>query len=114
MNLVPGEIERGTFRGQQIAIEGIDGLDGKIILGFRAEDVEVVKGAAELSAPVYSMELLGDATQINVRCGDAFVSGKAGKEFRAGIGDPIGFKILMENCHFFDTEDGKRISAGQL
>ena len=89
-------------------------MDGKVILGFRAEDVEVVKGAAELSAPVYSMELLGDATQINVRCGDAFVSGKAGKEFRAGIGDPIGFKILMENCHFFDTEDGKRISAGQL
>ena len=83
-------------------------------MGFRAEDVEVVKDVAELSAQVYSMELLGDATQVNVRCGEALVSGKAGKEFRAGIGDPIGFKILLENCHFFDAEDGKRISAGQL
>ena len=112
MNLVPGEIERGTFRGQQIAIEGIDGLDGKVILGFRAEDVEVVKGAAELSAPVYSMELLGDATQINVRCGDVVVSGKAGKDFRVEIGDPVGFKILPENCHLFDIKGGIRISDG--
>ena len=113
MNLVPGEIERGTFRGEQVAVGGIKGADGKVVMGFRAEDVEVVKDAAELSAPVYSMELLGDATQINVRCGDAFVSGKAGKDFRAGIGDPIGFKILPENCYFFDAKDGKRISADQ-
>ena len=82
-------------------------------MGFRAEDVEVVKDVAELSAPVYSMELLGDATQINVRCGDALVSGKAGKDFRAGIGDPIGFKILPQHCHLLDAEDGKRIPAGQ-
>ena len=81
-------------------------------MGFRAEDVEVVKEVAELSAPVYSMELLGDATQINVRCGDAVVSGKAGKDFRVEIGDPIGFKILPENCHLFDIKRGTRISAG--
>jgi multiple sugar transport system ATP-binding protein len=113
MNLVPGEIERGTFRGEQVTVGGIKGVDGKAVMGFRAEDVEVVKEAAELSAPVYSMELLGDATQINVRCGDAFVSGKAGKEFRAEIGDPIGFRILPENCHFFDANNGKRISVDQ-
>ncbi len=102
MNLVPGVIERGTL---------IKGPDGKAVMGFRAEDVEGVKETAELSAPVYSMELLGDATQINVRCGDAFVSGKAGKEFRAGIGDPIGFKILPESCHLFDANNGKRMST---
>ena len=113
MNLVPGEIENGTFRGEQIAIEGIKGPEGKAVMGFRAEDIEVIKGAAELSAPVYSMELLGDATQINVRCGDALVSGKAGKDFRAGIGDPIGFKIDPQYCHLFDAEDGKRIPASQ-
>ena len=113
MNLVAGEIERGTFRGEQIAIEGIKGPEGKAVMGFRAEDVEVVKNAAELSAPVYSMELLGDATQINVRSGDALVSGKAGKDFRAEIGDPIGFNILPQYCHLFDAEDGKRIPADQ-
>jgi len=112
MNLVSGEIERGAFRGDRIAIEGIKGPEGKVVMGFRAEDVEVVKEVAELSAPVYSMELLGDATQINVRCGDAIVSGKAGKDFRVEIGDPIGFKILPENCHLFDAKDGIRISAG--
>ena len=111
MNLVPGEIENGTFRGEQIAIEGIKGPEGKAVMGFRAEDIEVIKGAAELSAPVYSMELLGDASQINVRCGDAVVSGKAGKDFRVEIGAPIGFKILPENCHLFDAKDGTRISA---
>jgi multiple sugar transport system ATP-binding protein len=114
MNLVPGEIERGTFRGEQIVIEGVKGPEGGVVMGFRAEDVEVVKDVAELSAQVYSMELLGDATQVNVRCGEALVSGKAGKDFRTSIGDPIGFRILPEHCHFFDAKDGKRISAGQL
>jgi multiple sugar transport system ATP-binding protein len=114
MNLVPGKIEHGTFRGEQIMVEGIKGPEGKVVMGFRAEDVEVVKGHADLSASVYSMELLGDATQINVRCGDTLVSGKAGKDFRTRIGDPIGFRILAENCHCFDTKSGKRISAGQL
>jgi len=111
MNLVSGEIKHGAFRGDRVAIEGIKGPEGKVVMGFRAEDVEVVKEVAELSAPVYSMELLGDATQINVRCGDAVVSGKAGKDFRVEIGAPIGFKILPENCHLFDAKDGTRISA---
>lgn len=112
MNLVSGEIAQGAFRGDRIAIEGIKGPEGKVVMGFRAEDVEVVKEVAELSAPVYSMELLGDATQINVRCGDAVVSGKAGKDFRVEIGDPVGFKILPENCHLFDIKGGIRISGG--
>ena len=57
------------------------------------------------------MELLGDASEIYFRCGEAVVSGKAGKDFRVEIGAPIGFKILPENCHLFDAKDGTRISA---
>ena len=39
MNLVPGEIQSDTFRGQEIAIEGIKGPEGKVVMGFRAEDI---------------------------------------------------------------------------
>ena len=108
MNLVEGQLSGGTFTAPNISVSGLSGSDGNVILGFRAEDIEVVKGEGQLNAPVYSMELLGDATQISVRMGEGIVSGKANKEFRAEIGESIGFKINAGDCHIFDAATGER------
>ena len=121
MNLVEGQLKAGTFTAPNISLSGLSGADGKVILGFRAEDIQVVKadsgagsGAGseaegQLKAPVYSMELLGDATQISVRMGEGIVSGKASKEFRADIGETIAFKINADDCHVFDAASGERL-----
>jgi len=109
MNLVSGSISGGTFTGPNVSIKGLKADDGDITLGFRAEDGEVVTRGGEAKAPVYSMELLGDATQVSIRSGSEILSGKAPKDFRADIGAPIGFKIDPVVCHLFDPKTGSRL-----
>ena len=109
MNLVSGSISGGTFTGPNVTVKGLKADDGAITLGFRAEDVEVVKRGGDAKAPVYSMELLGDATQVSIRSGSEILSGKAPKDFRADIGAPIGFKIDPAVCHLFDQQTGSRL-----
>lgn len=111
MNLVDGEIKNGTFTAKNMRVTGLDSRrSGPVTLGFRAEDAQVVvSGDAEINAPVYSMELLGDATMVAVRIGEALVSVKADKDYRIGIREPVGFRIDSSLCHLFDADSGEKI-----
>jgi multiple sugar transport system ATP-binding protein len=112
MNLVDGEIDGGVFKAPGMRIAGLEkNVVGKVTLGFRAEDAQVVEAgsASEISAPVYSIELLGDATLVSVRSGPALVAVKAPKEFRAEIGSAVGFAVRPSICHLFEAEGGQRI-----
>jgi len=109
MNLVDGEVKDGVFTGDHIRIDGIDCADGAIKLGFRAEDARVASKGGQIDAPVYTLELLGDATMVTVKIGDQIVSVKADKNYRIGIGDPISVQVPREICHLFDAGTGERI-----
>ncbi|SEK02460.1 carbohydrate ABC transporter ATP-binding protein, CUT1 family [Cribrihabitans marinus] len=111
MNLMEGVIEGGTFRGKNVEISGLQASDGEVTLGFRAEDAEVADGNGQVNAPLYTIELLGDATMLTVRAGGQLVSVKAHKEFRAEIGDMVSFSVPTDICHLFDTATGARIGA---
>lgn len=111
MNLVEGKLEGGVFQGDGIRVEGLPtGPSGNITLGFRAEDAEIVDGLGEISAPMYSIELLGEASMITWRLGGALVSIKTNKEYRAEIGDTVNARIPAAICHLFDTASGERIA----
>jgi multiple sugar transport system ATP-binding protein len=109
MNLMEGEVAGGTFRAQNVEVSGLNAPDGKVTLGFRAEDAEVVEGGGQISAPIYTMELLGEATMVSVRIGGALVSVKADKNYRAEIGDTVSIKVPQEHCHLFDAQTGERV-----
>lgn len=110
MNLINGQIENGVFTCDMMRIEGLDRRhSGAVTLGFRAEDALMSDRDGPISAPIYSVELLGDATMITLRSGDTLVSIKADKEFRAKIGDPFSAMIAPANCHFFDARNGERL-----
>ncbi len=111
MNLMDGEIAGGVFTGRNVKIAGLDAADGPVTLGFRAEDAGVAEGEGEISAPLYTIELLGDATMLTVRAGGQLVSVKAHKEFRAEIGDAVSFSVPAPICHLFDRETGERLGA---
>src|SRR6056300_405128 len=112
MNLIEGRVENGTFRAAHVEISGLNAADGDVTLGFRAEDASITAaGTGQITSPVYTMELLGDATMISVRVAGALVSVKADKTFRAKIGDPISISVPAEICHLFDTQSGARIGA---
>ncbi|WP_314733091.1 ABC transporter ATP-binding protein [Pseudoruegeria sp. SHC-113] len=109
MNLMKGEMSGGTFRAKNTEIAGLNAPDGPITLGFRAEDAEVASDGGQITAPIYTLELLGDATMVSVRIGGALVSAKADKTYRAEIGDQVSIRIPASICHLFDADTGARI-----
>ena len=110
MNLIDGEVAQGIFRGPGISVPGVAAPDGPVVLGFRAEDAGIGDGEhSGIEAPVYTMELLGDAAMITVRIGDALVAVKAHKEFRIDIGEQARIQVPAEICHVFDRQTGERL-----
>lgn len=111
MNLMEGDIKGGVFTAENVSISGLSAPDGKVTLGYRAEDASLADSPAEVNAGIYTLELLGDATMVTVRAGGAMVTVKAPKDFRAEIGDDVSYSIPSTICHLFDTKTGARISA---
>ena len=112
MNLMDGEVSGGVFRAEHVEIP-VDAPDGPMTLGLRAEDASLAEGQGQITAPIYTLELLGDATMISVRVGGALVSVKADKAFRAEIGEPVSFSVPTEICHLFEAGSGARIGEQQ-
>ncbi len=109
MNLVDGEMDGGSFKAENALIEGLSAPEGPLTLGFRAEDAEVVSEGGQINAPIYTMELLGDATMVSVRIGGSLVSVKAAKNYRAEIDDTVSIRISTDHCHLFDAKTGERV-----
>jgi multiple sugar transport system ATP-binding protein len=107
MNLMEGEIRGGVFAGAHVRVPGLSAPDGRAMLGFRAEDAVPGTGG-EITAPIYTLELLGDSTMVTVRAGGALVSVKAPKDFRAAIGDSFTAHVPASICHVFDAATGAR------
>lgn len=111
MNLIEGELKDGVFRAKHTEIPGLGGTAGKVTLGFRAEDANVVASRGAINAPIYAMELLGDATMVTVLIGGALVSVKADKAYRANIRDEVSIQVHKDHCHLFDAETGARFEG---
>ena len=111
MNLISGKIAQGNFSAKDVEINVIDAADGPVTLGFRAEDAKVVERGGQINAPIYTMELLGDATMVSVRIGGALVSVKADKNYRANIDDMVHISVPNEICHLFNPQTGARIGG---
>lgn len=112
MNLVSGSIENGVFTGEGIRIEGLAStIKGPVTLGFRAEDASLAEAHGQIEAPIYTVELLGEATMIAMRVAGELVSVKVGKDYRAEIGDVVRVAIPAAACHLFDHSTGTRIGA---
>lgn len=111
MNLIAGEVVDGTFHAEGMQIAGLRAVAGPVTLGFRAEDARVVHEGGEITAPVYSMELLGDATLVSVRIGTALVAVRAPKDFRIEIGASIRMAVPHAAVHLFDHATGARLDV---
>lgn len=109
MNLIEGEIVNKQFRSHSTSIGKLNSKDKKITLGFRAEDASVVNKGGQINAPIYTLEILGDATMVTVKIGSSLVSIKAEKDYRANIEDMVSIRIPSEKCHLFDQKTGDRL-----
>lgn len=113
MNLIPGDIQDGVFTGQNIRIDGLPtNVRGPVTLGFRAEDAVLAEANGHIEAPIYSVELLGEATMISMRVAGELVSIKVGKDYRAEIDEVVRINIAPTACHLFDRSTGQRMATG--
>jgi multiple sugar transport system ATP-binding protein len=112
MNLITGEVRGGTFRAPGVSIAGLGVPDRAATLGFRAEDARV-GGGSDITAPVYSMELLGDSSMVTLQLGGgSFAAIKTAKDFKAEIGSTLSARVPPDICHVFDPQTGNRIGQG--
>jgi multiple sugar transport system ATP-binding protein len=120
MNLVRGALRVGVFEaageGYRIRVDGFGNrTQDHVVLGVRAEDLEVVTGqAAQISGSVFSFELLGDATTVSMKVADQFITARAGKAFRCALGDPISFAVQTARCYLFDGQTQNRMRLEPL
>ena len=111
MNLVAGRIADGVFEARNIRVAGLpDGPAGPVTLGFRAEDVTLCPEGGQIEAPVYALELLGDASMVALSVGEDLVNIKAAKDYRAEIGQTVRVGLPAALCHLFDAGTGERLT----
>ena len=111
MNLINGNIKDNNFIAKDIKIENFNHKNGKYKLGFRAEDGKIIKSiSGNIKGPIFSIELLGDATMVTVKIEENFISVKMSNTFDASIGDVVSISILSSKCQIFDDETGFNLS----
>ena len=111
MNLKNGRMGGDAFVAENVRVEGFSAVEGPVTLGFRAEDVGPGDaGLHEITAPLFTLEPLGDATMVTVRIGGDLIAVRAPKGFKSEIGDTVSLSVPREICHLFD-EAGERIEA---
>jgi multiple sugar transport system ATP-binding protein len=84
----------------------------KAVLGVRPEDVQVVSPkdqGTSLTAPIYSFELTGENTLVNVRAGNQLLSARADKEFAGDFDQLVGIRISPKRVFLFDASSRGRI-----
>ena len=111
MNLIDGEVINKKFTADLTSVSGLNVKNSKVTLGFRAEDASVVKNGGQINAPIYTLEILGDATMVTVKIGQSLVSIKTEKDYRANIEDYVSIHIPSKKCHLFDHKTGDRIGS---
>jgi len=111
MNLLTVTADGDSLRGE-------DGLrlslraprQGVITLGVRAEDMQLTQaGEGHLSADVFTFELLGDSTMVNLKLAGRLFSIKAPKDLRLSRGERVHVRLPLDRLYWFDAQSGARV-----
>ena len=108
MNLIDGELRHGVFSHKGGSVDLPGRPDGKVTLGIRPEDISVSDDLSDLEGRVYSSELLGDATLLNIRSGDGLIAVKVDPDAGREMDAPIHLTFNAAKIALFDGETGER------
>lgn len=110
MNLCDLTVEQGEARGDGIAVPVPEAVKGRVTLGIRPEHLRFDgQGDGRIEAAVTALEPLGPETLVYLAAGPhqlrARVPGFGGPEVGAEV------TLSVETAHWFDAEDGARITS---
>ena len=113
MNLIEGRSLDGVFHhaNGQVPLGELGSVAaGDIVLGQRPEDLRVTDPCnGGLRGTVYSSELLGDCTLLNVKLEDTLVVVKVGPDEGRPMGNEVDLVFDPAKLHVFDKASGNRI-----
>jgi multiple sugar transport system ATP-binding protein len=113
MNMVAGSVADGAFRTAAGGLK-VNGQapNTKAVLGFRAEDSQVVAPeAGNLKATVFACEMTGNETIVTCVVGEDQVVVKMGKDFEVAADAQVGIRIDPGHICLFDAGTGQRLAA---
>jgi multiple sugar transport system ATP-binding protein len=85
---------------------------GTLVMGVRAEDLRLTSDSdSHFSAEVFTFELLGDSTMVNLKMADTIFSIKTAKDLRLQRGDRIHVRLPQNRLYWFDAASGERLRA---
>ncbi len=108
MNLIRGAVTSGRFEHAGGALDLPGQPDGAAMLGIRPEDISLVEEGGDIDGMVYSSELLGDSTLLNIRIGDGLISAKVGPGDGREMDSAISLTFDRARLHVFDGQSGER------
>ncbi|MEM1431929.1 MAG: TOBE domain-containing protein, partial [Pseudomonadota bacterium] len=109
MNLLQGRMEAGGFVHATGRVALAEPGEGPVTLGCRPEDVTVLPPSeGALSGTVYSSELLGDCTLLNVRLGETLVAAKVGPSEGRAMDEPVSLSVAPDRVHLFGADGLRR------
>ncbi len=112
MNLVTGDIANGVFEAPGCRVPGMPIDQARnVVLGVRPEDLTLsTDDDAHFRAPLYALELTGEATLATIRPGPATVCARGPARFRHEINAPLGMNVVDARIYLFDAETGARLA----
>ena len=112
MNFLRGDLADGTFTGSGVVVSGLgNGVHRDTVLGVRPEDLSIVDTAdgAHFTAPIFSVELTGEATLVTLRLEDEIIAVRADKDFAGEIDDETHISVNREKTFLFDSQTEQRL-----
>jgi len=113
MNFLPGEInEQGqlaTVDGQVLALPVALALGGRVMVGFRPENLHLQETG--WSATVAVVEPTGSETQITARMGETLIRVLIRGRTSVRPGETIHLSVAAKDLHVFDTASGRRLDV---
>ncbi len=114
MNLIDGEVKDGIFVSPGgIRIGGLGNANvADAVLGIRPEDARVLPaktGQANVTAPIYSVEMTGESTFVTVRAGESLLAVRADKNFVGDFDEMVDVGIAPERAFLFDRKSQNRV-----
>ena len=83
---------------------------GELVLGARAEDLILTgEGDGHFSSEVFTFELLGDSTMVNLKLDNIVFSVKAPKDLRLQRGEKVHVRLPTDRLYWFDASSGERL-----
>jgi multiple sugar transport system ATP-binding protein len=107
--------DRGRVRVGDAELDAprLDGHDGELLLGIRAEHLEVTRDQAggSLPAQVQVVEPIGSQLLVTSTTGDQVLKLLTPTDFQLAPGDRLWLRPDLDRVGWFDRDDGTRLAA---